>query len=170
MESNKTSRSLIKATVLSFVIAMITLVLFIMPAEYNIDPTGIGTKLGLTVFNEESNSPSAQQSSDGEQDSVIITVPAEKGVEYKLDMNKFQKATYEWTTDGGDLYVDLHGEPKGDTTGYFESYTIATANEMKGSFTVPFDGSHGWYWKNNTDTDISIQLIFSGDYVIEGLK
>ncbi len=170
MESNKTNRSLIKATILSFMVAMITLVLFIMPAEYNIDPTGVGAKLGLTVFNDESKTPSAQQSSDGEQDSVIINVPAGKGVEYKLDMNKFQKATYEWATDGGEIYVDLHGEPRGDTTGYFESFTIATVNEMKGSFTVPFDGSHGWYWKNNTDKDISIQLIFSGDYVIEGLK
>ena len=172
MESNQKSRSLMKATVISFVVAAITLVLFILPAEYNIDPTGVGQKLGLTVFNQESttSSPTAMASSDGEQDSVILTVPAGKGIEYKLDMNRFQKATYEWVTDGGALYVDLHGEPKGDTTGYFESYAIATAEEMKGSFTVPFDGSHGWYWKNNSDKDISIQLIFSGDYVIEGLK
>ncbi len=41
---------------------------------------------------------------------------------------------------------------------------------MKGSFTVPFAGSHGWYWKNTTNQDISIQLIINGDYVIEGLK
>jgi len=170
METNKTSRSLIKATILSFVVAMITLVLFILPAEYNIDPTGVGQKLGLTVFNGEGTKPVATQATDGEQDTAILTVPAGKGIEYKLDMKKFQKATYEWVTDGGDLYVDLHGEPKGDTTGYFESYTIATADEMKGSFTAPFDGSHGWYWKNKSEKDITIQLIFSGDYVIEGLK
>ena len=170
METNKTSSSLIKATLLSVVVAVITLVLFILPAEYNIDPTGVGQKLGLTVFNEEGKSPTAMATSDGEQDSVILTVPAGKGIEYKLDMNKFQKATYEWTTDGGQLYVDLHGEPKGDTSGYFESFVIVTTDEMKGSFTVPFDGSHGWYWKNNSDKDINIQLIFSGDYIIEGLK
>ncbi|KGJ90352.1 hypothetical protein [Colwellia psychrerythraea] len=170
MESNKTSRSLIKATTLSFVVAMITLVLFILPAEYNIDPTGVGQKLGLTVFNDEGTKPLVTQASDGGQDTAILIVPAGKGIEYKLDMKKFQKATYEWVTDGGDLYVDLHGEPKGDTTGYFESYTIATADEMKGSFTAPFDGSHGWYWKNKSEKDITIQLIFSGDYVIEGLK
>lgn len=172
MESNQTSRSLMKATIISFVVAVITLVLFILPAEYNIDPTGVGQKLGLTVFNnnDESAAPSATASSDGEQDSVVLTVPAGKGIEYKLNMQQFQKATYEWVTDGDALYVDLHGEPKGDLTGYFESYTIATTAEMKGSFTVPFDGSHGWYWKNNSDKDISVQLIFNGDYVIEGLK
>ena len=170
MESNQTSRSLIKATLLSLVVALVVLVLFILPAEYNIDPTGVGGKLGLTVFNTSEQTPTAMASSDGEQDSVILTVPAGKGIEYKLDMKRFQKATYEWVTDGEALYVDLHGEPSGDTTGYFESYAIATSTDMKGSFTVPFDGSHGWYWKNNTDKDINIQLIFSGDYVIEGLK
>lgn len=173
MESNHTGRSLVKATLISFVIAVIALVLFILPAEYNIDPTGVGKKLGLTVFNEQGSSAQVQQSAnggEGEQDVVVLTVPAGKGIEYKLDMKKFQKATYEWVTDGSAVNVDLHGEPTGDTTGYFESYTIATTEEMKGSFTAPFDGSHGWYWKNNSDEAINIQLIFSGDYVIEGLK
>ena len=77
---------------------------------------------------------------------------------------------YEWSSNGGDIYVDLHGEPAGDTTGYFESYTIATVATMKGSFTAPFAGSHGWYWKNKTAQAIDIQLSVSGSYVIEGIK
>jgi len=173
MESNQQSRSLLKATVLAIIVAAISLVLFILPAEYNIDPTGIGQKLGLTVFNESnenSDAISSTKTSENEQESVTLTVPAGRGIEYKLAMKQFQKATYEWTTDGDYLYVDLHGEPKGDTTGYFESYTIATVKEMKGSFTVPFEGSHGWYWKNTSNKDVQVQLTFSGDYIIEGLK
>ncbi len=39
---------------------------------------------------------------------------------------------YQWqTTDSSPLFFDLHGEPEGDTTGYYESYTIATSHEMK---------------------------------------
>ena len=170
MKSNQKGRSLLKATVISLVIAVVALVLFILPAEYNIDPTGVGEKLGLTVFNQEGKATTVKSSVEGTQDSVILKIPAGKGIEYKLAMNKSGKATYEWVTDGEELYVDLHGEPKGDTTGYFESYTIATANEMKGSFIAPFEGSHGWYWKNKSATDIQIQLIFNGDYTIEGLK
>ena len=80
MESNKTRRSLIKATIIAFVVAMITLVLFILPAEHNIDPTGVGQKLGLTIFSDEGTKPLATQATDGEQDTAILTVPAGKGL------------------------------------------------------------------------------------------
>lgn len=171
MSLNQQSRSLIKATVISFVIAMITLVLFVLPAEYNIDPTGVGAKLGLTVFNQQESSVQAvTEKSDEEMDVVTVTVPAGRGVEYKLAMQQFQKVAYQWETEEGELYFDLHGEPEGDTTGYFESYTIATSSKVKGSFTVPFTGSHGWYWRNDSERDINVQLIIEGDYIIQGLK
>lgn len=169
--------NLLKATLVSFSIALVVLVLFILPAEYNIDPTGVGAKLGLVILNPEANqqavdaqSASANSSGVTEQKSVVVTIPAGRGVEYKLAMEQYQKVNYEWLTDNGELYVDLHGEPRGDTTGYFESYAIADAATMKGSFTAPFAGSHGWYWKNNSDTDMQVQLLFSGEFVIEGLK
>ena len=57
-----------------------------------------------------------------------------------------------------------------DTTGYFESFTIATTNQAKGSATVPFDGSHGWYWKNTLNQDVIIELKTSGNYQVIGLK
>lgn len=171
MSLNEQGRSLIKATVISFVIAIITLLLFVLPAEYNIDPTGIGAKLGLTVFNQEEPSVQAvSENSDGEMDVVTVTVPAGRGVEYKLAMQQFQKVSYQWETEEGELYFDLHGEPEGDTTGYFESYTIATSDKVKGSFTVPFTGSHGWYWRNKSNKDINVQLIIEGEYIIQGLK
>lgn len=170
MEQHQSSISLVKASLVATIIAVITLVCIILPAEYNIVPTGLGGKLGLTVFNEEPAPQAPGKASTGEQESVVVTVPAGRGIEYKLAMAQFEKVTYEWTTSNGDVYVDLHGEPKGDTTGYFESYTIATSETMKGSFTAPFEGSHGWYWKNKSDQDIQIQLIFSGEFVIEGLK
>ena len=171
MDSYQQRGSLITATFTSIVIALIALVLFILPAEYNIDPTGIGQKLGLTVFNQEATTETlSSMQSKSAQESVVLTVPAGRGIEYKLAMNQYDKVTYEWVTDDDSLYVDLHGEPKGDNTGYFESYTIATVPEMKGSFTAPFEGSHGWYWKNTSDQDIQVQLIFEGTYVIEGLK
>lgn len=171
----QTTASLIKATVIAFVVGAITLVLFVLPAEYNIDPTGVGEKLGLTVFHQENEvSPESATTTAGSEDAVTVTVPAGRGIEYKLTMQQFSKVKYQWQTDGADIYVDMHGEPPAGTEGYpdgyFESYTIATIDEMKGSFTAPYYGSHGWYFRNTSDKDINIQLIFEGDYAIEGLK
>jgi hypothetical protein len=101
-------------------------------------------------------------------DIVTIDIPAGKGLEYKLLMDAFVHLEYEWNTDGEPLYFDFHGEPKGDKTGYFESFSITTADKMKGSLTTPFAGSHGWYWKNKTDSVITVTLSTKGDYAIKG--
>jgi hypothetical protein len=171
MQTKQQDSSPLKAVVISLLIAIIALVLFILPAEYNIDPTGVGKQLGLTVFNDKTTvSDEKSEKIASKKDAVVVTVPAGKGIEYKLAMQQFEKVTYQWQTNGDDVYVDLHGEPKGDTSGYFESYAIAELAKMKGSFTAPFTGSHGWYWKNQTSADIQIELNFDGEYVIQGLK
>jgi hypothetical protein len=47
--SNGPSRkSLVKAAIWTFVGAVIVAVLFVLPAEYGVDPTGIGERIGLT--------------------------------------------------------------------------------------------------------------------------
>jgi hypothetical protein len=167
-----TNAALLKYTFFSLVFAAVTLLTVILPAEYNIDPTGIGHKLGLTVFNikaETSNSNPAEEPKKAIE-TINVTVPAGLGIEYKFVMAQYQKIEYEWITNGPVLYFDLHGDPEGDTTGYFESYAIATLDEMKGSFTAPFSGQHGWYWKNTSSSPVTVQLIVKGEYAKHGLK
>ena len=168
------TKALLKSTIVATIIALIVFVVFILPAEYNIDPTHIGHKLGLTALahHDDEATPQTEIAANATQGQQVIevTVPAGKGIEYKFQMAQYEKMTYEWITDGEPLYFDLHGEPQGDTTGYFESYAIATLSAMKGSFTSPFAGSHGWYWKNNSDKPVAIQLIVEGQYEVIGLK
>ena len=183
-------KSLLKYTILSVIFALVTLILVILPAEYNLDPTGIGEKIGLTVFNPEKSESSVAESSVEESsetektlvaeykasnvvnlpETIEVTVPAGRGVEYKFYMQQYQKMIYQWKTDNSPLYFDLHGEPEGDTTGYFESYAIATLVEMEGSFTAPFSGVHGWYWKNTSNEPVTVELVVSGEYSEHGLK
>ncbi|APE06163.1 MAG: hypothetical protein CL600_06060 [Alteromonas sp.] len=178
MQHTVSTKTLVKASITATVVAAIALVTFILPAEYNIDPTGIGHKLGLTTLAQVAESKTVDSADEtvtevsGSSDfkTIEVLVPAGRGVEYKFAMQQYSKMTYEWLTDGEALYFDLHGEPEGDTTGYFESYTIATANEIKGSFTAPFAGSHGWYWKNKSDKPIAVQLLVKGEYQVIGLK
>lgn len=173
MQHTVSTKTLLKASASATLVAIVALITFILPAEYNIDPTGIGQELGLTVLAAasvtETPNGSAQAGSD-EYQVIEVIVPAGQGVEYKFNLQQYDKMTYEWLTDGPSLYFDLHGEPQGDTTGYFESYAIATLSGMKGSFTAPFAGSHGWYWKNKSDQPIAVQLMVKGQYEVIGLK
>lgn len=165
--------TLIKASIAAVIIAAVALVLVILPAEYNVDPTGVGKALQLTSIAQAAEVTAVEEVTPVEQsvpertDTVTIEIPAKKGLEYKLLMEKHAHLEYEWTTDGAGLYFDFHGEPQGDTTGYFESFAITTSNNMKGSLTTPFAGSHGWYWKNTTATPVIVTLSIKGSYVIK---
>ncbi|TWX71356.1 hypothetical protein [Colwellia sp. C1TZA3] len=166
--------TLIKAFAMALLVAITLLITCILPAEYNIDPTGIGKALGLTAIAEASeNSPTSivdrgKQNDLLRTDNIEIIIPAGKGLEYKLYMDKHAHVAYEWQTDGEVLYFDFHGEPAGDTTGYFESFSIATTNSMQGSLTTPFKGSHGWYWRNKTQQPVTVSLSIKGYYTIKG--
>lgn len=190
--------TLLKASLVATVIAAIILVTAILPAEYNIDPTGIGKSLGLTKIATAADAivPSAKAANNVinstntiviedapsvveitqrraeviglRQDTVDIVIPAGKGLEYKLLLNKAAYLEYEWRTDGEPLYFDFHGEPQGDKTGFFESFTITTSDQVKGTLTTPFAGAHGWYWKNKTSEPITVTLTTKGAYLIKG--
>ncbi len=99
------------------------------------------------------------------QDTIKITLPANKGIEYKFTAEKDASFSYTWKTENGEeIFFDFHGEPKGNTTGYFKSYKETTANTSSGTLTTPFKGTHGWYWANKTSKPITVILKAVGDY------
>ena len=168
-------KSLVIATVLATLLAAVILILAVLPAEYGIDPTGIGKSMGLTALSvqaEESAKPmviSCKEQMAQWNDSVTIIVPANSGLEYKFHLVKGAALDFSWVTDGGKLYFDFHGEPKGDKTGYFKSFKEATSNQSSGSLSAPFEGSHGWYWENKTRAPVTVFLNTKGDYRVLGL-
>lgn len=103
------------------------------------------------------------------KDTVTVIVPPMKGVEYKFFLEKDVSLGFEWETNGTKLHFDFHGEPKGDKTGYFKSFKLATDNKSSGTLTTPFAGSHGWYWENKTREPVKVILKTKGDYKILGL-
>jgi len=169
-------KSLVKALLVALFWAVVILITMVLPAEYGIDPTGFGKAMGLTALAPETDlieKPSIT-SCDADvalrDDSIIITVPAKSGLEYKLHMEKGAVLTYSWMTDGGALFFDFHGEPQGDTTGYFKSFKETTGNKDGGSLSIPFTGSHGWYWKNESELPITVSLETQGAYQVLGLR
>ena len=171
--SSSSKASLFKSILFALIVAIIILITVILPAEFGIDHTGIGSMLGLDALNNPNESPAIiSRLGEGElefrQDEVEVLIPANSGLEYKFFLEMHSNINYEWSSPSS-LYFDMHGEPEGDTTGYFESYGASTTDGMKGSITVPFAGSHGWYWRNDTDQDISISLKTLGNYNVIGV-
>lgn len=169
----QSTATLLKAVVFAGLLAMVTLFTAILPAEYGIDPTGIGKALGLMPLasapvsvNEVQTSPELAH----QEHNVSITVPAGKGLEYKLYVVKGDSIRYAWEAADEELFFDFHGEPEGDATGYFESYTVSTADKVRGSFTASFNGSHGWYWKNESLFPVIVTLKIEGRYTVIGIK
>jgi len=168
--------SLIKATLIAIVLATVVLITVVLPAEYGVDPTGLGEKMGLTVLaaSVEGVAKIPVASCDDkptlQKGSVEIVVPAKSGLEYKLHMEKGSELTYSWRTNGADLFFDFHGEPQGDKTGYFKSFKEMTLSKDSGVQKAPFTGSHGWYWKNETGSAVTVFLDTEGEYQIIGLR
>ncbi|RQO79019.1 hypothetical protein DBR40_04660 [Pedobacter sp. KBW01] len=115
----------------------------------------------------EADLPAPVQQYTHREDTVRVTIPAGKGIEYKIRMLKYGQLKYEWLTSKGDLYFDFHGEPKElkpSKNTYFDSYTIAYSNNMVGTFLSPFEGKHGWYFRNEEGKDILVTLRLKGEY------
>jgi len=56
------TRAILTATVIALLVAVVILVLFVLPAEYGIDPAGTGRALGLTDLAKASQAPATPAS------------------------------------------------------------------------------------------------------------
>lgn len=120
---------------------------------------------------KEANNPAPEKQYNEREDSVTVRVLAGKGIEFKMNVLKYGKVKYEWVTDHGVLFSDFHGEvkeehpdPKKDE--FFESYTEAYSNNIIGTFCAPYEGRHGWYFKNKSAKDIVVTIRLKGQYTL----
>ena len=197
-----TRRSLIKATLIAVVVAAVILVVAVLPAEYGIDPTGVGSHLGLDALASidtpgEAEAPVAEAASEPpvvtepeaavpeldavgqpaqavdarhvskrsdpfRSDEMTLTLAPGKGAEIKATMQSGAGFVFQWTA-SAPVAVDMHGERKDAKEGEYTSYWIERSLERgSGSFTAPFEGSHGWYWLNRSDAPITVKVQVTG--------
>ena len=147
----------------------------VLPAEYGVDPTGIGRLLGLTRMGEmrmaQANGkapvgPVAGDEittmSDGSRRVRIVLGPY-AGREVKAAMQAGAAMTYRWSTDGAPVEFEFHGEPEiPKTPGEYSSYLKGTTASADGTFKAGFAGHHGWFWKNTTAKPVVVTAIVRG--------
>jgi hypothetical protein len=70
-----TSNRLLKATLVALVGAIVVLVVAVLPAEYGVDPTGVGRVLGLTQMGEIKASLAREAAADAAADAASVAAP-----------------------------------------------------------------------------------------------
>ena len=155
---------LLKAALAAAAIAAVVLVTTILPAEYGIDPTGLGSRMGLTVLNPDA-APAAPEAPtpvvaaepvldavgqplkpvdaaavskrdrEYRQDTLSLTLAPGKGAEIKAAMKAGDGFVFHWTA-SSDVAVDMHGEPTGAVDDEYTSYWIESAMRS-GAGTAP---------------------------------
>jgi hypothetical protein len=98
------------------------------------------------------------------RDSMTIDLAPAQRIEVKLVMKKGQKASYEWTSQGGEVTYNLHGEGPSAPGGKAHVYKRGSALSDKGEVTAEFDGVHGWSWCNATEKPVKIKVTANGQF------
>ncbi|MBR9813899.1 hypothetical protein GYB61_08610 [bacterium] len=173
-------RKLMVSTLIAALVAGVILLVAVLPAEYGRDPTGLGQLLGLTALGADATAgadavvPAEAIDADNVGVPVVTASPAAyatekrsltlkpgEGAEIKAVMRQGQSFVFNWAATSP-VHFDMHGEPPGDGD-TFESYWRERSRaDASGLFVAPFDGTHGWYWKNPTNSAVTIDIALSG--------
>ena len=162
--------------------AGLILVMFVLPAEYAVDPLGTGARLGLLDLGVTGQQIAALEAAKPEagaaaetpiivgqgkpftQETVDFTIAPHTGMEYKYRLDKGHALLYSWKATAPVNY-ELHAEPDGAPRGYAQSYEKKSSTaEASGTLTAPFPGIHGWYWENTTGQEVVVTLTTAGFY------
>ena len=177
-----TTRQLLRATAAAIAAAALLLTTIVLPAEYGIDPVGVGRALGIArppepeaeidvvesaaVVNASGSRPALQRRPVAfRTDETPLVLASGEGAELKAIMAAGQTMVYSWQAEGGGVDVDMHGEPANAQDGEAKSYWKDEGQlGDHGVFTAPLTGRHGWFWQNLNDTPVTIRLRTSGFY------
>lgn len=165
--------SLALATLAALVVAGVVLIVAVLPAEYGIDPLGIGEAIGLVVLSEPGVPAAGDVRPDGltaesslyKEDRISFELEPGGAVEYKYRLEPVQSVVYAWSATGP-VRTEMHAEADGRPEGTAEFFEIVDSSDSgQGVYTAPFPGIHGWYWLNLSEEDpITVTLVSSGFY------
>lgn len=184
------SNQLIKSTILAAIAAIVILFTVVLPAEYGIDPTGVGKLLRLTEMGQVKQQLAEEAAADAAgllttdidnvtekavnatiadttvtsgqwRDEIPFTLTPGEGIEIKMKMSEGDKANYSWAVTGGEVNFDTHGDALGKAISYEKGRGVASD---EGVLEAAFTGNHGWFWRNRGDSDVQVVLRTRGDY------
>jgi len=174
--------------------ATILLVLVVLPAEYGIDPTGLGKTMGLTAMNQPVRTLQIQDVIGGNAgyrevkvpdpgqptplpnpavvqlkaaDASTKTLTVQLGLDQETEIKAVMDAAQVILYSwkaDGDVYTDFHGHEPNAGQEFVRYEEQQSGHEGRGSLVAPFTGEHGWFWLNISDKPVTITLTVTGYY------
>jgi len=152
-------------------------VVFVIPAEFGIDPTGLGEASGLTeIANPQAcvtlerglkrkgvltPSDTALAPEPGQSDHWTYELQPYQEIELKYVLDKDAPIVFSWSAEGP-LNYDMHAHPFEGGEALTESYAIAKGDQQHGRYVAAFSGIHGWHWQNRGLSTVRLTLVTSG--------
>ncbi|PKH69334.1 transmembrane anchor protein (plasmid) [Psychrobacter sp. 4Dc] len=187
------SQKLIKSTILAAISAVVLLFTVVLPAEYGIDPTGVGNILQLTEMGEVKQQLADEAAADAAGLLVAETPNIDNVTEQAVSatLSDTAIANGEWRdetpftlTPGEGLEIkmkmnsggkteyswvvtggEVNFDTHGDALGKAISYEKGRGVAAdEGVLEAAFTGNHGWFWRNRGDSDVEVILRTRGDY------
>ncbi len=167
-----------------FAVASVITVCAVLPAEFHLDPTGVGAATGLMSLSAAPEAKSGPAPTGQAPAAVlardyptpfrsdVIDIPlkaaTEDGseVEYKVHMKPGATMLYSWSVDAPaeEFYFDFHSEQRPSAKENVISHKAGLGIGANGALTAPFEGIDGWYFQNQSTKPVVVHLKISGFY------
>jgi hypothetical protein len=187
------SKTLLRSTVLAAISALVLLFAVVLPAEYGVDPTGMGRVLRMTDMGDIKQQLAAESAADAAAYSSLAQTPAATVAVANMEPAPAQPTgpKMEWrdempfTLTPGEgteikltmaagakaqyLWVVEGGEVNFDTHGDAPGKSISYekgrgVSSDEGVLEAQFTGNHGWFWRNRGKSSVTVILRTRGDY------
>lgn len=162
--NNRASLSLVKLAIGALAAASLALVLFVLPAEFDIDPTGLGESMGIKGMSGYQVGALTTQSGAVYQDRSSFWLAPFESVEFKYALAEGQSMVFDWRATPSataDVIYEMHSEVDADPE-QSVTFELSRGDSQRGTFVAPFDGVHGWYWENRGTEEVEILLEATG--------
>ena len=187
------TRRLLRSTAIAALVAAAILVTIVLPAEYGIDPTGVGKVLGLKEMGDIKMALAMEELDDHAADAAAkaarATAPAAEptlaaSTTPRADSTKSDVTEVTLAPNQGkeiklvmvkDARVQFAWATNRAVVNYdthadapsikYHGYGKGTAAKAdSGVLVAAFDGHHGWFWRNRSTDTVTITLHTSGAY------
>lgn len=184
---------LLKSTGIAVAVASALLVTVVLPAEYGVDPTRVGSLLGLTEMGRIKMQLAAEAEAEeaglqpapaappavaaaATHAATPTPTPIAPGVrtdETVLTLAPDQGAEIKLVMEEG-ARVDFTWTSSGGAINYdthadrpgtpYHGYGKGSEQRVEGELVAAFTGSHGWFWRNRSGEPVTITLQTTGAY------